>query len=129
MISLFGGRLNLGRLPDEQQRHNELLRKLKKIMATLKEVTDQFNEANASLTAANSIISETKAIIVKVGAETDNLKEQIANLPTGDASPELVAALEGIKATVASTSALVAEAKDAAGVVDAKVPDEAPPTP
>lgn len=118
------GRIHLGRLPTEQQRHKSLLQQLRKIMATLNEVTAQLNEANARLNTANGQLAETKALIVKVGTETDRLKDQLANLPpTGDASPELVAALEAIKATVASTVDMVGQAKDAAGVVDAKVDD------
>jgi len=93
-------------------------------MATLNEVSSQLNQANQKLADANQIIADTKAVIVKIGTETDRLKEQIANLPpSGDAPAELVAALEAIKTTVETTSSLVSEAKDAAGVVDAKVDD------
>ena len=126
MVNVLFGLVHIGRLPTEQQRHEDLLKLWKKIMATLNEVVEQLNQANASLVAANSIINDTKTVIVKIGTETDRLKDQIANLPpSGDASPELVAALDAIKATVASTGDLVSQAKDAAGVVDAKV-DDAP---
>ena len=129
MKTLFG-RIHLGRLPDEQQRHKQLLRELKKIMKTLEQAIDELNAANSALGGANAIISETKAVIVKVGTETDKLKEQIANLPpNGNASPELEAAIESLKATTAATSALVGEAKAAAGVVDEKVEDAPAPTP
>lgn len=127
MITLFGGRITLGRLPSEQQRHKELLRQWKKIMATLNEVTEQLKLANEKLVESNGIINDTKGLVVKVGTETDKLKDIIANLPPpGDAPQELVDALETIKATVAAQSALVAETKTAIGVVDDKVED-APP--
>jgi hypothetical protein len=123
MKSLFG-RIHLGRLPDEQQRHKQLLRALRKIMATQNEIVAELATANNALKDANQVIADTKAIIVKVGTETDKLKEQIANLPpTEGATPELVAALGEIKATIAATAALVAEAKTEAGVVDDKVAD------
>lgn len=138
MITLFGGRFHLGRLPTEQQRHNELLRVWKKIMATLNEVTAQLKEANAKLaesngklTAANALNAATKEIITKIGTETDKLKDQIANLPpAGDASPELVAALEEIKGTINAASSLADQAQTVAGAasqeadtVDKKVDD------
>lgn len=93
-------------------------------MKTLTEITQELNQANALLTAQSSQIADTKAIIIKIGTETDKLKEQIANLPpVGDAPQVLVDALEALKATVAAQAGLVTEAKDAAGVVDAKVDD------
>lgn len=109
-------------------------------MATLNEVTAQLKEANAKLAESNTKLGQaiaqntaTKDIIVKIGTETDRLKDQIANLPpVGDASPELVAALEEIKATVNTASTLASQAQDVAGAsqaeattVDQKV-DDAP---
>lgn len=93
-------------------------------MATLNEVTQQLNQANTLLAAQSSQLAELKTVIVKIGGETDKLKDLIANLPpTGDAPPDLVAAIETIKATIEAQGLLVTEAKDAAGVVDAKVDD------
>jgi septal ring factor EnvC (AmiA/AmiB activator) len=123
MISLSRW-LHAGRLPSEQQRHSNLLKQLKKIMATLNEVTSQLNQANEKLGSANAKIAATREIIVKIGTETDRLKEQINNLPPpGDAPADLVAALDAIKATVAATDAAVNEARDVAGLVDDKVED------
>lgn len=61
------------------------------IMATQKEIADGLNAANAQLT--------------KIGAETDTLLQKIKDLETAvtnqaDASPELVAAFEAVKAQV-----------------------------
>ncbi len=93
-------------------------------MATQDEIAQQLNDANAELATANGIIAATRDLIVKVGTETDRLKDQIANLPLpGDASPALVAALDLLKTTVTATTDLVGQAKTAAGVVDDKVPD------
>jgi ABC-type transporter Mla subunit MlaD len=125
-MTLLFGFLTIGRLPSEQQRHNRLLRELKKIMATLNEVTSQLNQANTLLAAQSSQIADTKALIVKIGTETDRLKKQIEDLPpVGDAPQDLVDALEAIKTTIGNQGGLVTEAKEAAGVVDAKV-DDAP---
>lgn len=93
-------------------------------MATLAEATQQLNQANALLAAQSSQIADTKAIIVKVGTETDRLKKLIEELPpVGDAPQDLVDAIETIKTTIGNQATLVTEAKEAAGVVDAKVED------
>jgi len=93
-------------------------------MATLEQAIAELKASNAALTSSNGIISDLKTLIVKIGGETDKLKNIIDNLPpTGDAPQELVDELDKLKVTVAATSALVGEAKDAAGVVDDKVPD------
>lgn len=95
-------------------------------MASVNEMVQQLNQANAQLAAANSMLTDGLALVAKVGTETDRLKEQLANLPPpGDASPEFVAAVEGIKATAATTADLVGQTKTALGAVDAKV-DDAP---
>lgn len=129
MKTLFG-RIHLGRLPNEIERHNQLLRELKKIRMKTEEAVELLNAANAKLNTANTALTDTKALVIKVGGETDKLKEQIANLPLpGDASPELVAAIAAISTTIDNTAALANQAKEAAGVVDAKVEDAPDPTP
>lgn len=112
MITLLGI-VTLGRLPDEQQRHKQLLRELKKIMATQTEIVAQLNAVNEKLVAAT-------AKITKIGTETDSLLTKILALEeiinAGTVSPELQAALDAVKA-----QADVIEST--ATGVDDKVPD------
>jgi septal ring factor EnvC (AmiA/AmiB activator) len=122
MTTLFG-RITIGRLPDEQQRHNSLLRELKNIMATEAEIVEQLKAVTAQLKASNEKIAATNALLLKIGMETDKLKDQIANLPVVGASPELVAALEDIKTTSDAASALADQGAATATTVDEKVPD------
>ncbi len=111
MKSLFGI-IHLGKLMPEQQRHQDLLKKLRNIMATQKEIADALVVVKADLDAALGRIT-------KIGMETDTLLQKIKDLEgtiTGDASPELVAAFEAVKAQATAVNA-------AAGSVDDKVPD------
>jgi len=109
----FFGRLHLGRLPDEQTRHKQLLRELQKIMATQTEIAAELNAVKEKLVASTNKIT-------KIGAETDSLLTKIAALEdtinAGTVSPELQAAFDAVK-----TQADALEAT-AAGVDD-KVPD------
>jgi hypothetical protein len=94
-------------------------------MATQAEIVASLKEANDKLKAANQKLTDTNTIILKIGTETDRLKEQIANLPVDGATPELVAAVDELKATSQATSDLVDTAKGSADADDAKV-DDAP---
>ena len=125
----FFGRIHLGRLPDEHQRHKQLLRELKKIMATQAEITEQLKTATAQLKASNEKQAATNSLLLKIGTETDKLKDQIANLPVDGASPEMVAAVEELKATAEATSALADQGVASATAVDEKVADAPTPPP
>lgn len=130
MKSLFGW-IHIGSLPNEQQRHQALLKLIRKIMATEAEIIAQLNEANEQLKAANTKIENTTVILVKVGTETDALKARITALEEqiakGNVSPELVAAFEALKATATAQSDAITSLQSAATTVDDKVPDA--PTP
>lgn len=127
MISLFAGRLHLGRLPDAQQRHNRLLRELKRIMSTQAEIVAELKSANDKLKASNERLSSINATVLKIGTETDRLKEQIDNLPLEGAPPELAAAVDELKATSEAQSALIDTLQTSATAGDEKVADVPPP--
>lgn len=112
MKSLFG-RIHLGRLPNEQQRHKQLLGELSKIMATEKEIA-------AELLSVKAKLESSTAKITKIGTETDSLLTKIQALQdtidAGTVSPELQAAFDAVK-TQADTL------ESTATGVDDKVPD------
>jgi predicted nucleic acid-binding Zn-ribbon protein len=117
------GLVHFGRLPTEQQRHQSLLQQLRKIMATQAEIVAQLKTANDQLKASNDRLSAVNATVLKIGTETDKLKDQIANLPLNDASPDLIAAVAELKTTSDAQSALVDTLQASATAGDEKVPD------
>ena len=125
MTTLFGV-LTFGRLPKEQQRHQSLLKLIRQIMATQNESAALLNLANEQLKASNARITETRNIVVKVGAETDTLKQRITDLENSmpdNASQELEDAVAAIKETVGAQSLQIDALKTSATAVDEKVPD------
>lgn len=116
MKSLFG-RIHLGRLPDEQQRHQALLKLLRKIMATAEELIADINAVKDKLTAANTKLT-------KIGTETDGLLAKIKELEdaiaAGNVPQSVVDAFNSVKEQAGTIeTALQAQ--------DDKVPDA--PTP
>lgn len=101
-------------------RLTQLRKAIDKVMATQKEIADQLTAANEALTAVG-------AGVTKIGTETDGLLQKIKDLEDAinnqtNATPELVAAFEAVKATVESLGTLVTS-------VDDKVPDPVVPPP
>lgn len=84
------------------------------------------SEIAAELRAAKDRLAAADARIVKVGTETDKLKEKIAELEevinAGTVSQELADALAAVKEQVGNIETSV-------GSVDDKVPDAPPPNP
>lgn len=110
-MTLFGW--YFGRLPGEQQRYNNLLKQLKKIMATQTEIAAELNAVKEKLVSSTNKIT-------KICTETDSLLTKIQALEetinAGTVSPELQAAFDAVKA-----QADVVEST--ATGVDDKVPD------
>lgn len=90
----------------------EAIRLLKKILKK----EDQIMATMQELTAAISAISTE---VDKVSADTDNLLNQLANIPVGGLTPEQQAALDE---AVTSATAIAARLQ----VIDDKVPDSIP---
>lgn len=109
--------LHFGRLPDEQERHRDLLKKLRTIMATQAEIAAELRAAKDRLVAAD-------ARITKVGIETDKLIQTVKDLEAiinaGTVSQELADALAAVNAQIGVVESTI-------GAVDEKVPDETPP--
>jgi predicted nucleic acid-binding Zn-ribbon protein len=106
------GTFFIGWLPTEEQKHQSLLKLLRKIMSTQTEIA-------AQLVAAAQTIASLTAQITKVGTETDKLLAKIVelenNLPD-NVSPQLEAAVDALKLQIQSL-------QTAAQSTDDKVPD------
>jgi uncharacterized coiled-coil protein SlyX len=134
LLKTLFGRIHLGRLPAEQERHRSLLNALHKIMSTQAEIVAQLNAATEQLKANNLRLATINGIVTKVGSETDTLQQRIKDLEAAvanqsGASQELIDASAALKAQsdlqATTVDALEANAK----ADDDKVPDAPAPTP
>jgi len=118
----------IGWLPSDQQRHNELLKKIRQIMANQKDLTADVARLTDQLTTTNARLATLTTAVTKVGTETDGLNKTIKDLQDAlanqdNASPELVAAVEALKAQAATQATAVDNLSTGITAVDDKVPD------
>lgn len=116
------------RLSETRARHDQLIKRLDKIMSSQLALTQEVKNLTALLAAANLKINETNDKVLKIGTETDGLLEKIAALEEAienqdNASPELVAAFAEAKANATTLSESVDKIAGTAQAGDAKVPD------
>lgn len=108
MFTLFG-RLHLGRLPSEQQRHESLSKQLKKILMNAQE----------AVAALNAIKAQNAKALAEIRGKLDGLLKTIEDLQGTIANGQLPQEVTDAISAVATSSQ----------ELDDIVPDAPPPTP
>jgi len=93
------------------------------VMRRLDALEDKFDlfmeTIMATLEELNAALSAISPLLEKISADTDNLLDQLANIPTGGLTPEQQAAIDS---AVASATAIADRLK----AIDDKVPEANP---